>query len=236
MSVMSKTFGYLELCGKSHEYLRRGCSFTPLRVKWAGDLVITEETLLKQSEVNDMRGEENEVQTIYTAPTDDCSDIQAGIPTQYKVEETDIRTGEAKTFEYTIPKNPNEEDETNWDLGIYQSNDDCAVLMDGGDALQTPGLARTVTSLCGTVARSSGAFEAKAHYLDNRKSYSTDPDNGLLVAIRTGAVYSWEIRYAPKELLLNAGLSASDDITLAFREALEKEGMTDADVLEFGMI
>lgn len=236
MSVMSKTFGYRELCGKSHEFLRRGCSYTPVKVSWAGDLLLTQETILKQSEVNDIRGEESNVQTTYQPDSEECSEIQTGIPTEYKVEETNIRTGSAKTFNYTIPKAENEEDEKQWDLDIYQSIDDCGILMDGGDALQTPSTERLVTSLCGTITRSSGSFDAQAHYLDNRNSYSEDPDNGLLVAIRTGVVHSWEIRYAPKELNLSAGLSVSDDITLAFMEALAKEGMTEIDVLEFGMI
>lgn len=237
MSVMSETFGYLEVCGRSHEFLRRGCSYTPKTNSWAGDLLLTGEPLLKQSEVNDMRGEEEAIE--YTYPEVEeagCGDVTVGIPSQYKVEETDIRTGGANTFEYRIPKNPVEEDEENWTLDILQSTNECGEMMDGGDALQSQSLERRVTSICGTVDRSSGVFEAQAHYLDNRKSYSTDPDNGLLIAIRTGAVWNWEIRYAPKELLLNAGLSASDDITLAFREALGKEGMTDEDVFEFGMI
>jgi hypothetical protein len=233
---MSKTFGYLELCGKSHEYLRRACTYTPKSVSWAGDIILTKEPILKQSEVNDIRGEDDDVRTTYTPPTEDCSDIEAGIPSQYKVEETPIRTGGENSFQYKIPKNPVEEEETNWSLDIYQSNDDCAVLMDGGDCLYQEALQHRVTSLCGSIDKSSGAFEAKAHYLDNRKSYSTDPDSGLLVAIRTGAVWNWELRYVPKELNLSAGLSVSDDITLAFREALAAEGMTDEDVLEFGMI
>jgi hypothetical protein len=162
--------------------------------------------------------------------------MHTGIPTQYKVEETDIRTGGAKTFEYAIPKNPDPEEEKHWDLDIYQSNDDCAVLMDGGDVLQQPSIEQKVTSLCGTVDRSSGGAEPQAHYLDNRKSYSTDPDNGLLVAIRTGFKWNWELRYAPKEKILLNGLMDSDDVTAAFQLALAAEEMTNDDVYEFGMI
>lgn len=237
MSVQSETMGYLEVCGKSHEFLRRGCTLTPKTNSWAGDLLLTGEPLLKQSEVNDMRGGEEAIEHTYAEVAETgCGDVTVGIPSQYKVEETDIRTGGANTFAYHTPKNPNEAEETNWTIDILESNNDCGVMLDGGDALQSQSLERRVTSICGTIDRSSGAFDAQAHYLDNRKSYSTDPDNGLLIAIRTGAVWNWEIRYAPKELLLTAGLSESDDVTLAFREALEKEGMTDEDVFEFGMI
>jgi len=236
MSVMSMTFGYRELCAKSHEFLRRACTYSPLSVKWAGDLVITKEPVLKQSEVNDIRGEEDTVQTEYEPPTQDCSTMHTGIPTQYKVEETDIRTEGAKTFEYKVPKNPDPDKEKHWDLKIYQSNDDCAVLMDGGDALQQPSIEQKVTSLCGTVDRSSGGSDPQAHYLDNRWSYSQDPDNGLLVAIRTGFKWNWEVRYAPYEKALYGGLELSDDVTEAFRLALAGEGMTDDDVYEFGMI
>lgn len=234
MSVMSETFGYLEVCKKSHEFLRRGCTFTPFQVSWAGDLLIIKEALLKQSEVNDIRGGDGEVKHTYT--TQECGDIEVGLPDQYQVEATSIREGGDNSFQYKIPKNPIEEEEANWTLDILQSLDDCGEMMDGGDALQVHDSSSRVVSLCGTIDRGSGLFDAQAHYLDNRKSYSTDPDNGLLVAIRTGAVCNWELRYVPQELNLSAGLSVSDDITLAFREALVAEGMTDEDVLEFGMI
>ncbi|MCE5199083.1 hypothetical protein LLG39_08910 [bacterium] len=233
-SVMSKTFNYLELCARSHEFLRRGCSFTPMDVSWAGDLIIINETILKQSEVNDMRGGDCVVEHKYPAQSEECSETTVGLPNQYVVESTDIRTGGANTFEYTVPKATNEEDETQWDLNIYQSLNDCGVLMDGGDALQHPSVMGRVVSLCGTIDKQG--MNPQAHYLDNRKSYSKDPDNGLLVAIRTGFKWNWEIRYAPVERNLTAGLMMSDDVTAAFRAALAEEGMTDDDVFEFGMI
>lgn len=236
MSVASETWGYDTVCCLSHEFLRRACTRTPMRVSWAGDLLLYNDIILKQSEVNDMRGGDCETKITYGKPNISCSDAETGIPGQYKVESTDIREGKKNSFEYFIPKNVNPENEHNWTLLQLESTDDCGKMHDIGDVLQQYYMLRGVISLCGTIDRSSGAFDAQAHYLDNRKSYSDDPDNGLLVCIRTGAVWNWEIRYAPKELLLNAGLSVSDDITLAFREALEKEGMTDADVFEFGMI
>jgi hypothetical protein len=234
---MSVSLGYLEVCGKSHEFLRRGCSYTPKTCSWAGDLLLTGEPLLKQSEVNDMRGAEETIE--YTFPADEssgCGAITVGIPSQYKVEETDIRTGGANTFEYHTPKNPDESEEANWSLGLYQSLNECGEMMDGGDALQSQSLERRVTSICGTVDRSSGIFDAQAHYLDNRKSYTDDPDNGLLVAIRTGAVWSWELRYAPVDRDLTNGLIESDDVSEAFTTALSALGMTHQDVFEFGMI
>ena len=111
MSVMSVSFGYGEVCKKSHEFLRRGCSYTPLVCKWAGDLLVTEEALLKQSEVNDMRGEAGEVQASYAPVNENCETTTVGIPEEYAVEETSIRTEGAKTFEYSVPKAENEEDE-----------------------------------------------------------------------------------------------------------------------------
>lgn len=237
MSVQSETMGYLEVCGKSHEFLRRGCSYTPKETSWAGDLLLTKEPILKQSEVNDMRGGEEVIEHTYAELAETgCGDVTVGIPTQYKVEETDIRTGGANTFEYHTPKNPNEEEEVNWTLDIYQSTNECGEMMDGGDALQSQSLERRVTSICGTVDRSSGVFDAQAHYLDNRKSYSDDPDNGLLVCIRTGAVWNWEMRYTPADRDLTNGLAESDDVSEAFTTALSALGMTHADVFEFGMI
>lgn len=237
MSVMSETFGYIEVCEKSHEFLRRGCSYTPKTYSWAGDLLLNGEVLLKQSEVNDMRGAESAVEHEYAEiEGTGCGGITVGIPSEYKVEETDIRTGGANTFEYHTPKNPDESEEKNWSLDLYQSTSECGELMDGGDALQSQSLERRVTSICGTVDRSSGVFDAQAHYLDNRKSYTDDPDNGLLVAIRTGAVWAWELRYAPVDRDLTNGLSQSDDVSEAFTTALSALGMTHSDVYEFGMI
>jgi len=237
MSVQSDTLGYLEVCGKSHEFLRRGCSYSPQSAVWAGDLLLTKEPLLKQSEVKDMRGGEEAIEYTYPEIAETgCGGVTVSIPSQYTVEETNIRTGGANTFEYHTPKNLNESEETNWSLNLYQSLSDCGVMMDGGDALQVQSLERRVTSICGTVSRSSGIFDTQAHYLDNRKSYEDDPDNGLLVCIRTGAVWNWEMRYAPAGSSLINGLVESDDVTAAFTTALSALGMTHEDVFEFGMI
>lgn len=237
MSVMSETYGYVETCDRSHEFLRRGCSYSPTEASWAGDLLLTKEPVLKQSEVMDFRGGASEVEYTYASVGETgCGGITAGIPARYTVEETNIRTGGANTFEYHTPKASNPEDEENWTLSILQSNNECGEMMDGGDALQSQSLERRVTSICGTVDRSSGIFDAQAHYLDNRKSYSDDPDNGLLVCIRTGAVWSWEMRYAPFERSLAGGLGDSDDVSAAFTAALSALGMTHEDVYEFGMI
>ena len=143
-----------------------------------------------------------------------------GLPSQYKVEATGIRTGSENSFNYTIPKAENPEDETQWDLGIYQTENECGVLMDGGDALQTPNAGREVISLCGTLRRSAGLSEPQVHFLDNRDSFDKDPDNGLLLAIRTGFVWDWEVRYATKENVLIEGLMKTDDVTAAFAAAL----------------
>lgn len=236
MTVATETFGYNDKCCISHEFLRRACTVTPRSGYWAGDILVYTDKLIKQSEVNDMRGGDCETEIVYPKQNTACSDIQTGIPEQYAVEETDIRTGAENSFEYLIPKAENPEDEHNWEIGIYQSTDDCGKMRDGGDAFQELFSGQGAISICGTVQRTSGMFPMQVHFLDNRMSCIDDPDNGLLVAIRTGAVWAWELRYAPKELNLSSGLSASDDITLAFREVLELNGMTDQDVFEFGMI
>lgn len=234
MSVQSVTFGFAEVCQRSHEFLRRGCSNTPVEISWAGDLVVVKESILKQSEVNDMRGGEAEVEYTYHQPN--CGDITVGLPSQYKVESTAIRTGGENSFGYTVPKAENPEDEKEWDLGIYQTLNDCGVLHDGGDALQTPNSTREVISLCGTLRRNAGLSEPQAHFLDNRDSFSKDPDNGLLIAIRTGFVWNWEVRYATKENILTEGLMKTDDVTVAFAAAIGELGMTNEDVFYFGML
>lgn len=238
MSVMSMSLNYREACFKSHEFLRRGCSFTPKNVEWSGDIIIFKEAILKQSEVNDMRGNAADVEfTFNEIPESDCGNVTATLPDGYnKVEETDVRDGGAKTFNYAVPKNENPDEEENWSLTVPQTTNDCGVMMDFGDAYQSLVMENKAVSICGTVERTSGAFDIKCHYLDNRKSYLEDPDNGLLVCIRTGAVWSWEMRYAPAGRDLSSGLVMSDDVTVAFTTALSALGMTHEDVFEFGMI
>ena len=238
MSVISQTEGYTDTCERSHEFWRRGCSFSPMSASWAGDILVTGNFLMKQSEVHDMRGAASDVvQPFPEVEGTGCGGGEAQMPgEEYSVEETDIRSGSAKTFEFAIPKAANPEDETNWTLGIYQSTNDCGVLMDGGDALQYLDMSGRALSLCGSIDRYSTSAPVQAHYLDNRKSYPSDPDNGLLVAIRTGFVWSWEVRYAPVGRDLTNGLVQSDDVSEAFTAALSALGMTHSDVFEFGMI
>lgn len=237
-SVAARTMNYDETCGRSHEFWRRGCSNTPEYTSWAGDLIIIREPILKQSEVNDMRGIEIAECTIekeYTHPECGNATVKPSESAELTVEQTSIRTGSENSFDYAVPKNGDPEQERNWDLDVYQSESDCAVLVDGGDALQQFGN-NEVISLCGTVRRNCGLGEPVCSYLDNRSSYPEDADNGLLIAIRTREVDNWEIRYAPKDRSLSAGLMMSDDVTVAFTAAIAELGMTHADVFEFGMI
>lgn len=234
MTVATETYGYDDKCCLSHEFLRRGCSVTPMSAYWAGDLIVTTEILTKQSEVNDMRGGDCETNIEYPKQNNSCSDLESGIPGQYTVEATSIRDGEENSFQYLIPKAENPENEHNWSLGLYQSNDECGKMMDGGDAYQDLSVFGRVMSICGSINQQ--IFNPSVHFLDNRKSLADDPDNGLLFAIRNGLTGNWEVRYAPVERNLTAGLMMSDDVTAAFRAALAGEGMTDDDVFEFGMI
>ena len=105
--------------------------------------------------------------------------------------------------------------------------------MDGGDILYRPESTGQIASLCGTLIR-RGAFEPVAFYLDNRKSYTKDPDRGLLVAMSIGE--TWEVRYATAEQSLAEGLVNSTDVSEAFNTAITALGMTQADVISFGMI
>lgn len=230
MSVASAEKGYAEGCIRSHEFLRRACTLTPVSSYWAGDLLVTQEAILKQSEVNDMRGEEGAAEIIHTPPTEECGEQTVSMPENYTAEETSIRSEGAATFEYAVSKN-----EPYWDVDIYQSRDDCGVMMDGGDVVFRTDSNSQVASICGTIIRKA-VGEPKAHYLDNRTSYSDDPDNGLLVAIRTGLAWNWEVRYAPKERNLTSGLIMSDDVTDKFMEQITALGMTQNDIIEFGMI
>ena len=235
VSVSSRTFNYLELCAKSHEFLRRACTKTPANVSWAGDLLLVASgSILKQSEVNDVRGGECVVEHEYPAPHEDCTETTVGLPSSYVVEDTAIRTGGRDTFNYMVPKAANVEDEKNWDLNIYQSLSDCGVLMDGGDALYSPQAVGRVLSLCGTIARE--LYNPSVHFLDNRRTLEDDPDTGLLFSIRNGMTARWEVRWVDEQTTLTTGLSDSVDISAAFRAAMAGQGMTEQDVISFGMI
>lgn len=234
MSVMSETFGYDESCCKSHEFLRRACTKTSKGVAWAGDLLVQSGIIIKQSEINDMRGGNCDTEIQYPKPQPSCEAVTSGIPKEYTVEETSIRTGGRNTFQYIVPKNENPEEESNWEIGIYQSTNDCGILMDGGDAYQSEQVFGSVDSICGTIHRQMP--NPSAHFLDNRVTLEDDPDNGLLFAIRDGMTGIWEVRYSPAKQVLTTGLSDSDDASSAFTTALSALGMTHQDVFEFGMI
>lgn len=233
-SVMSRTFNYLELCARSHEFLRRACTKTPTDVVWAGDLLVSTGSVLKQSEVNDMRGGSCVLEHEYSAPHEDCGTTTVGLPPQYTVKDTLIRTGGRNSFNYTIQKAVNEDDEKNWDLNIYQSLNDCGILMDGGDVLYRPQAIGRVLSLCGTIDRE--LFNPTAYFLDNRITTEDDADKGLLFVIRDGLTATHEVRWVDEQVLLQTGLEDAANITEQFKAALTAKGITENQVLSFGMI
>lgn len=236
MSVQSVTFGFSESCGISHEFLRRACSHTPNNFCWAGDLLVTESTTIKQSEQNDMRGFEEEVTLSFPASSDSCSEVVLDPPGAVEIDETQIRTqasGEetsAGSFTWAVPKSSDL-----WETDILASNDIyCGVLTDGGDIYSNESVLGRVDSLCGTIRRD--LLNPSAHFLDNRRTLPDDPDKGLLFSIRNGLSGEWEVRWVDDRVPLTVGLSDSLDISAAFRTALAGQGMTEQDVYSFGMI
>lgn len=234
MSVLSETNNFEETCGSSREHVRRACTKTPSEVSWAGDLLVIKSEITKQSEVINIHGGDVDIAVEYAKPNEHCSDTSISLPSRCKVEATTIRDGGDNSFEFAIPKG--EEGADGWDRDIYMSTggtDMCGLFgLDGGDILFQETVIGRIVSLCGTIDRKG--INPKAHYLDNRNSYSKDPDRGLLFATKVGAV--WEVRYAPVERDLSEGLVMSDDVTTPFMSALSALGMTRDDIIEFGMI
>lgn len=234
MSVLSETNNYEETCGSSREHVRRACTKTPSEVSWAGDLLIVKSEITKQSEVINIHGGDADIAVEYEKPNEHCSDASISLPGRCKVEATPIRDGDDNSFEFAIPKG--EEGADGWDRDIYMSTggtDMCGLFgLDGGDILFRETVIGRIVSLCGTIDRKG--INPTAHYLDNRNSYSEDPDRGLLFATKVGAV--WEVRYAPEGKDLSEGLIMSDNVTDAFITALSALGMTRDDIIEFGMI
>lgn len=233
-SVMSKSFGYLETCGKNAEYLRRGCTYTPKAVKWAGDLVITEEAMMHQSLMKYFDGVEScEPEHTFPAASGSCGEKTARPDGLQDVKRTSIRDGNG-SFLFTVA-----EGEPEWDIHIAATNDDgCGASMapqDGGDILFSGDARTQIKSLCGTIEMQSFATP-KAFYLDNRKSFPEDEDKGLLVAIQNGLTSAWSVLYSEAGADLSAGLVNAEDISTAFLAALEENGIVPGDVFSFGMI
>lgn len=228
-SVMSKTMDYLEKCGLSMEYLRRGCTYTPTSVKWAGDLVVTKDATLHQSKMEWIRGEACEPSHTFPAASEDCGEKTVTPEGLEPVRETGIRSGGENSFQYTVA-----EGEPGWDTDITATNDVfCGGWgpADGGDVLFNFEATTQVKSLCGTIEIRSFA-DPKAFYLDNRKSFPEDPDNGLLVAIQNGMTGDWTALYAEK----GKSLEIATDISSQFLDALADLGIDKKDVFSFGMI
>lgn len=234
-SVMSNTMGYLEKCGLSLEFLRRGCTYTPETVRWAGDLVITPESVLHQSVMRwENGGGECEAEHTFPPASDSCGEKTVHPEGLKDVSGSAISEGGKNGFLWTV-----DEGQPGWDVHIAATNDEgCGGSMapsDGGDVLFSFEAHTQIKSLCGTVAVNSFA-SPKAFYLDNRRSYSEDPDNGLLVAIQDGMIGDWNVLYAEKDLELTEGLAMATDISSQFLDALTEAGIDKKDVFSFGMI
>ena len=233
-SVESNTFDFLETCGLSLEFLRRGCTYTPKTVRWAGDIVVTSEAILHQSVMRLKKGNECEAEHTFPPASDSCGEKTVHPDDLEDVSGSTISEGGKNEFLWTV-----DEGEPGWDIHIAATNDDgCGASMapsDGGDVLLNFEAHTQVKSLCGTVAINSFAGP-KAFYLDNRRSYSDDPDRGLLVAIQNGLTGNWKVLYADALTQLNSGLIDAEDISAAFLDALTEKGISKQDVFSLGMI
>lgn len=233
-SVDSMTFGFSEICGLDLEFVRRGCTYTPGSVKWAGDIVISKEAMLHQSVMRHIVGGPCESTYTFQDTSVECESVTVSSPELHDVSDSEISSGSKDSFLLTI-----EEGQPGWDVHIAATNDEgCGGSMapsDGGDVLFSFEAHTQIKSLCGTVAVNSFA-SPKAFYLDNRRSYSEDPDNGLLVAIQNGLTGDWKVLYADALTPLNEGLVDAEDISAAFLDALTEKGISKQDVFSLGMI
>ena len=234
-SVMSKTMGYLEKCGLSLEFRRRGCTYTPKTVRWAGDLVITSESVLHQSVMRwDNGSGECEAEHTFPPASDSCGEKTVHPDNLEDVSGSTISEGGKNEFLWTV-----DEGQPGWDIHIAATNDIwCGGSMapsDGGDILFDFDGQTKIKSLCGTVEISSyGA--PQAFYLDNRVTYQKDIDAGLLVALQHGVTKDLTVLYAKKDISLAEGLVGATDVSAKFLTALAVHGIGKADVISFGMI
>ena len=234
-SVMAQTMDYMEKCGLSLEFRRCGCTYTPKTVRWAGDLVITSESVLHQSVMRwDNGSGECEAEHTFPPASDSCGEKTVHPDNLEDVSGSTISEGGKNEFLWTV-----DEGQPGWDIHIAATNDEgCGGSMapsDGGDVLFNFEAHTQIKSLCGTVSVNSFA-EPKAFYLDNRLSYSDDPDRGLLVAIQNGLTGNWKVLYADALTQLNGGLIDAEDISAAFLDALTENGISKQDVFSLGMI
>ena len=243
MSVYADTFNYAESCGKSHEFLRRGCTKTPAEINgfhWAGDLLVVRSVKVKQSEQNDMRGGASEIGAEFPAVSDSCGSVHVPPASPTPTEETAIRTQatgettETGSFKWAVPKYDSDGNQL-WDFDIFASDDVfCGVLTDGGDCYSNESAFGAVDSICGTIHRD--LFNPAAYFLDNRITTEDDEDKGLLFIIRNGLNATHEVRWVDEHVLLQTGLDDAADITNEFKAALAAAGILESDVLSFGMI
>lgn len=241
MSVYSMTFGYNESCQRSHEFLRRACSKTPTGFNWAGDLLVIKTSLIKQSEQNDIRGGEGEVEAAFPAASEGCGPASVKAPDEVEVEETAIREqagteGDSTTgsFSWAVPKYDGKGNPI-WDLDILASDDVfCGVLTDGGDCHSNESVFGSVDSICGTIHRD--LFNPSVYFLDNRITTEDDMDKGLLFVIRNGLNATHEVRWVDGQTLLTTGLEDAANITEEFKAALALEGIPESEIFSFGMI
>ena len=225
----------MEKCGLSLEFRRRGCTYTPKTVRWAGDLVITSESVLHQSVMRwDNGSGECEAEHTFPPASDSCGEKTVHPDGLKDVSGSTISEGGENEFLWTV-----DEGQPGWDIHIAATNDEgCGGSMapsDGGDVLFNFEAHTQIKSLCGTVAVNS-LGEPKAFYLDNRRSYLDDPDRGLLVAIQNGLTGNWKVLYADALTQLNSGLIDAEDISAAFLDALTENGISKQDVFSLGMI
>lgn len=241
MSVYSDTFGYNESCQRSHEFLRRACSKTPTTFNWAGDLLVTKTSVVKQSEQNDIRGGAGEVAASFPAASEGCGPSAVKAPSAAEVKETAIRAqagaeGDSKAgaFSWAVQKY-DDKGNPQWDMDILASNDAfCGVLTDGGDCYLNESVFGAVDSICGTIHRD--LFNPAAYFLDNRITTEDDTDKGLLFVIRDGLTATHEVRWVDEQVLLQTGLDDAANITEQFKAALALKGIPESSILSFGMI
>lgn len=121
------------------------------------------------------------------------------------------------------------------DIPSFSSVEDCGVLVDGGDIYYNGEWTTKFKSLDDTFSHTTAGPDELINiaYLDNRKTYSKDPDKGLLFAIQDILSKAWLFKFTHKD---GQTIGKMEDVTSIIAAKLAEKELGMQDVLLVGMI
>ena len=227
--LMALDPGLILIAGASVEFCRGAKAYTPAKAMWAGDILITTQAEHRQSFWKRVNGGACDVKDT-VSPSEDCKNLDLSPAGIINPEETDVRNC-SLGFSF----DPERSAKNGWDMDIYASVEDCGVLVDGGDIYYNGEWTTKFKSLDDTFSHTTAGPDELINiaYLDNRKTYSKDPDKGLLFAIQDILSKAWLFKFTHKD---GQTIGKMEDVTSIIAAKLAEKELGMQDVLLVGMI